>query len=206
MALRRRNTKERRLAQAAARGEGGAWDELIRRYGRAIYNVAYRFAGPGTEAEDLTQEIFLKLYRNLHRYRGDVPLMAWALRLSHNLCIEHYRRTAAERRAVRLPAEALDGIPAVDDPGRTTQRRQRLRLVERALSEMNQDMALALVLRDLQGLSYEETAVFLEVPLGTLKSRLVRARREVARRVAEIVAGDSARRPVGPEAGEVTPC
>ena len=72
------------LARRAAAGRPEAWDELIELYGRRIYNVAYQFAASREEAEDLTQEIFLKLYQSLSRYRGDVPLVAWALRLSRN--------------------------------------------------------------------------------------------------------------------------
>ncbi len=76
------------LARRAARAEAQAWDEIIERYGERIFNLAFRFTGNQAEAEDLTQEIFLKLYRNLDRYRGDVPLAAWALRLSRWLCID----------------------------------------------------------------------------------------------------------------------
>lgn len=177
------------LAQRAADGDAAAWDELIRLYGRKIYNIAYQFAGAGTEADDLTQDIFLKLYRNLDRYRGDVPLVAWALKLSRNLCIERYRRARREQRALRVSDAVLEQLPATDDPHATLQRRQRLQAVHQALEQMSQDMATVVMLRDLQGLSYEEVAAFLDVPMGTLKSRLVRARRDLAERVAELVAG-----------------
>ena len=85
------------LARRAAAADAEAWDEIIERYGERIYNLAYRFTGRRAEAEDLTQDIFLKLYRNLDRYRGDVPLMAWALRLSRNSCIDHYRHHRTRR-------------------------------------------------------------------------------------------------------------
>jgi RNA polymerase sigma-70 factor (ECF subfamily) len=176
------------LAQQAADGDTAAWDEVILRYGRKIYNLAYQFSRRPEEAEDLTQEIFLKLYRNLDRYRGDVPLAGWTLRLSRNLCIEKYRRHRLERRARRMPEEMLEELPATDDPQGAAQRRQRLRTVRRAMAEMSQDLATVVLLRDLQGWSYEEVAAFLEVPMGTLKSRLVRARRDLAERVAQLIA------------------
>lgn len=178
---------DRSLAHRAAAGDADAWDELIRRYGGRIYNIARQFARSPAEAEDLTQDIFLKLFRNLHRYRGDVPLVAWSLRLSRNLCIEHYRRQRAERQAQRLPAEALERVPSGDDPQAAAQRRQRLHTVQQAMAEMSPDLAMVVALRDLQGLSYEEAASALELPMGTFKSRLVRARRELAERVAEMI-------------------
>ena len=201
-----RSNKEKQLADQAALGDARAWDELVRRYSRPIYNVAYRFSRNRSEAEDLTQEVFLKLYRNLHLYRGDVPLTAWTLRLSKNLCIERYRRSRAERQAIRLPEDALGDVAAPDDSGSRAQRRQRLSFVHRALSEMSEDLALTLILRDLQGLSYEEAAVFLEVPMGTLKSRLVRARREVAERVARMLAIPGGVRQTSDDVREVSPC
>lgn len=186
------------LARRAAAGQPDAWDELIARYGRRLYNLAVQFAGGLAEAEDLTQEIFVRLFENLSRYRGDVPLVAWALRLSRNLCIDHYRR--ARRRglgATILSDELLARLPADDDPQADALKRQRLRLVYRALEQMPEELATAVVLRDLHGLSYEEAAAALEVPMGTLKSRLNRGRHELAERVDGLLA------PVGGAAGPV---
>ncbi|MCB1056569.1 MAG: sigma-70 family RNA polymerase sigma factor [Acidobacteria bacterium] len=181
------------LSRNASDGDAAAWDELIHRYGGRIFGIARQFARDPAEAEDLTQEIFLKLYRNLHRYRGDVPLVAWSLKLSRNLCIEHYRRTRHERRSGVASEDLLEQMPGTDDPRETVERRQRLATVQRAMAQMSRDLALVVALRDLQGLSYEETAATLEIPMGTLKSRLVRARRELAERVADLV------QPVPPE-------
>ena len=172
------------LARLAARGRADAWEELLALYGERIYNLAFHFAGSAPDAEDLTQEIFLRLYQNLRLYRGDVPLAAWALRLSRNLCIDHYRRARRERRAAVVSEEVLAYLPAGgDDPQAEAQRRQQLRTVYRALEEMPEDSAEVVLLRDLQGWSLEETAAWLEVPVGTVKSRLHRARLELAGRV-----------------------
>jgi RNA polymerase sigma-70 factor (ECF subfamily) len=171
------------LARLAARGRTEAWDELLALYSERIYNLAFHFAGSAADAEDLTQEIFLRLYQNLRLYRGDVPLAAWALRLSRNLCIDHYRRTRRERASI-LSEEVLARMPAGgDDPQTEAQKRQQLRTVYRELETMPEDLAEVVLLRDLQGWSLEETAVWLEVPVGTVKSRLHRARLELANRV-----------------------
>lgn len=171
------------LARRAARADPAAWDEVIERYGQRIYNLAYRFAGNRQEAEDLTQEIFLKLYGNLHRYRGDVPLLAWALRLSRNLCIDHYLHHRSRLRSETVSDELLEHLPAAEDTGRRTRERVRRQLVHQALAEMTEGQASVLMLRDLQGLTYQEIAGFYEVPVGTIKSRLNRARKELVKRL-----------------------
>lgn len=171
------------LARRAAGGRPEAWEELLALYGERIYNLAVHFAGAAMDAEDLTQEIFLRLHQNLRLYRGDVPLVAWALRLSRNVCIDHYRRSRRQGRATALTDELLAWLPAEDDPQAEAQRRQQLRAVYRGLEEMSEDLAEVVVLRDLQGWSLEETAACLDVPVGTVKSRLHRARLELAGRV-----------------------
>lgn len=194
------------LARRAANADPRAWDEIVERYGEPIYNLAFRFAGSPAGAEDLTQDIFLKLYRNLDRYRGDVPLMAWTLRLSRNLCIDHYRHHRARRRAETVSDEVLRHMPADDDVERRSQKRERRRLVLQVLAEMSENLASVVMLRDLQGLSYDEIATFFEVPVGTIKSRLNRARRELVRRVERRL--DLSRPPLTYplSAGQVPPC
>ena len=192
------------LARRAASGRPEAWEELLALYGERIYNLAVHFAGGAEDAEDLTQEVFLRLYQNLRLYRGDVPLAAWALRLSRNLCIDHYRRTRRERRADILSEEVLERMPAGEDPQAEAQKRQQLRAVYRGLEEMSEELAEVVMLRDLQGWSLEETAAFQEVPVGTVKSRLHRARIELADRVASKLGPRGAAAPVA--ALGVEPC
>ncbi len=171
------------LARRAAKADPRAWDDIVRLYGERIYNLCLRFASSPMEAEDLTQEVFLKLYRQLHRYRGDVPLVAWALRLSRNLCIDHYRHYRLQKKSETVSDDVLALMPSADDLESTVQTRERRRLVHRTLAEMPEDLATVVLLRDLQGWSYEEVAAALEVPLGTVKSRLNRARRELVSRL-----------------------
>lgn len=192
------------LARRAAKGDPQAWDEVIQLYGERIYNVCLKFASTEAEAEDLTQEVFLKLYRQLHRFRGDVPLVAWALRLSRNLCIDHYRHHRIRKQSETVSEDVLSHMPSSENPQSDAQTRERQRLVHRTLREMPEDLATVVLLRDLQGWSYDEVAAYLEVPLGTLKSRLNRARRDLVGRLEDHL-GLS-----GPESGvverQVSPC
>ena len=192
------------LARRAAAADPAAWDEIIDRYGERIYNLAYRFTGGRAEAEDLTQDIFLKLYRNLDRYRGDVPLMAWALRLSRNSCIDHYRHHRTRRQAETVSDEVLQHLPSGDDLEKRSQKRERRRLVHQVMAEMSENLASVVMLRDFQGLSYDELATFFEVPVGTIKSRLNRARRELVRRVRERLEASAAPISNPMPAGQVT--
>ncbi len=194
------------LARRAAAADPRAWDEIIERYGERIYNLALRFTGNPAEAEDLTQDIFLKLYRNLDRYRGDVPLMAWALRLSRNSCIDHYRHHRARRQAETVSEEVLQHLPSGDDLEQRSQKRERRRLVHQVLAGMSENLSSVVMLRDFQGLSYDEIATFFEVPVGTIKSRLNRARRELVRRVRERLEIAPARVPAPMSAAQVPPC
>ena len=174
------------LARRAAAGQPAAWDEIVDLYGGRLYNLALQFAASREEAEDLTQEIFLRLYQSLRRYRGEAPLVAWALRLSRNLCVDHYRRTRRERLAAAVDSDlVLLELPASDDPWAECEHRCELAAVEAALARMPEDLAEVVVLRDLQGFSLEETAAALDLPLGTVKSRLHRARLELADRVTD---------------------
>ncbi|HEV2845239.1 MAG TPA: RNA polymerase sigma factor, partial [Thermoanaerobaculia bacterium] len=127
-----------------------------------------------------------------------------ALRLSRNLCIDHYRRARRERRGALLSEEVLAQLPAGDDPQAEAQKRQQLRAVYRGLEEMSEELAEVGVLRDLQGWSLEETAAFLGLPVGTVKSRAHRARLELAARVAARMGSRGV--PSSAPALEVEPC
>ena len=174
---------DRDLARRACLGEAGAWDEIVDLYGGRIYNLALQFAHERAQAEDLTQEVFLRLFRNLSKYRGDVPLVAWTLRLSRNLCIDHYRRGRRERESVFLSESALETLTSDSDPAREAQRREALSQIDAVLPRMRDELALVVVLRDLQGLSYTEISALLDLPIGTLKSRLSRGRRDLVSRL-----------------------
>jgi RNA polymerase sigma-70 factor (ECF subfamily) len=171
------------LARRAVKNDPRAWEEIVGLLGERIYNLALRFAGSPGEAEELTQDVFLRLYRGLGQYRGEVPLLAWSLRLSRNLCIDHWRHHQ-KRLASEAPGEELfEFLPGRSDTHRETEREEERRLIHRALAGMSETLSTVVVLYDLEGLTYDEIADFLEVPLGTVKSRLNRARHELVARL-----------------------
>ena len=156
------------------------------RFGQKIYSVAYHFTLKREDAEELAQEIFLKIFENLHRYDGSFPLAAWIVSLSRNLCIDRYRRCKREKSFRFVSDDAvLPLLKAESDPAAETLKKERTKLLFWALAEIPEDLAEILVLRDLDGLAYDEIGKALSLPDGTVKSRLFRARAEVARKVRE---------------------
>ena len=196
-----------RLARHAATGDPAAWREIVDRFGPRIHSLALHFSRDPERAQDLTQEIFLRLFQNLGSFRGDVPLLAWTLRLSRNLCIDDYRRRRLERTFRFLPLETIDGLHDGSDPAANAQHRELLALVEATLHELDPETVLILTLRDVEGLSYRELEALLDLPSGTVKSRIHRGRRELLRRLElrQAAAGGSG----GAQASaflEVAPC
>jgi RNA polymerase sigma-70 factor, ECF subfamily len=162
-----------------------AWRELVARHTRKVFSLAYRFVGRVDEAEDLTQDVFVKVYQGLVRYREtDGSFATWLMTVARNHAIDHYRRRREERiRQVGDPA-VIEGMPAADDgPFRSLERDEKVRLVHSGLRALPPDLREPIVLCDLQGLPYEEVAAILQIPLGTVKSRINRGRLELARRL-----------------------
>ena len=180
------NENDTNLVDRCRQGNDEAWRELVDRFGQKIYSVAYHFTLKREDAEELSQEIFLKIFENLHRYDGGFPLIAWIVSLSRNLCIDRYRRSKREKSFRFVSDDAVAPmLTSGDDPAAEVIRRERAKMLFAALSEIPEDLAEILVLRDLDGLAYEEIGRALELPNGTVKSRLFRARAEVARKIRE---------------------
>ena len=170
------------LVASCRQGDEGAWATLVERFGGRVYSIAYHFTLRREDAEELSQEIFLKVFENLHRYDGKYSFAAWLVSLARNLCIDHYRRRKREKSFVHVSDEAvLPLLTAGDDPARNALQKERARLLFEAIAELPEELAEILVLRDLEGFSYEEIAAALELPDGTVKSRLFRARAETAK-------------------------
>lgn len=157
-----------------------AWAELVDATADDIYRLAVSFTRNRAEAEDLTQDVFLKLWQNLHRYIPGSSFRAWAYRVARNLFVDAYRRARDVRQATWVDPEFLDMLPGSDDPHTQAVRSQRLQIARTALARLPEELAQLLLLRDFADWSYEELAAELDVPLGTIKSRLNRARRELA--------------------------
>ena len=177
---------EKALVERCRKGDDDAWRDLVDRFGPRVYAIAYHFTLKREDAEELSQEIFLKLFENLDRYDGGFPLVAWVLSVSRNLCIDRYRRRKREKSFRFVSDEAVTGmLKSDDDPGSLALTKERTKMLFSALAEVPEDLAEILILRDLNGLAYDEIGRALELPEGTVKSRLFRARAEVAKRIRE---------------------
>jgi len=180
------DTEDKDLVSRCRDGNDDAWRDLVDRFGPKVYAIAYHFTLKREDAEELSQEIFLKIFENLHRYDGGFPLVAWVLSLSRNLCIDRYRRRKREKSFRFVSDDAVSALlKSDDDPASVALKKERTKLLFSALSEIPEDLAEILVLRDLNGLAYDEIGKALELPDGTVKSRLFRARAEVARKIRE---------------------
>ena len=177
---------EKDLVERCRKGDDEAWRQMVDHLGQRVYSVAYHFTLKREDAEELSQEIFLKIFENLHRYDGSYPLLAWVVSLARNLCIDRYRRRKRERSFRFVSDDAVAPmLQSGDDPAAEALRRERTKMLFWALGEIPEDLAEILVLRDLEGFAYEEIGKALDLPDGTVKSRLFRARAEVARKVRE---------------------
>jgi len=173
------------LLPRCRRGEEAAWRELVSRHTRRVFALAYRFTGRVDEAEDLVQEVFVKVYQMLDRYREDGgSLGGWIMAVARNHAIDRYRRRRQDALRRTEEPEVLDRMASNDlGPQRALEREERVRLVHRGLRALPEDLRLPLILCDLQGLPYDEIAETLQIPLGTVKSRINRGRLELAKRL-----------------------
>jgi len=173
------------LLRRCREGDQNAWRDLVSEHGRKVFNLAYRFVGRVDEAEDITQEIFVKVYRSLDRFReGDGTFAAWLMTVARNHAIDRYRRRRDD--PVQSPEDpaALAAVPSPDEgPLEGLEREERAQLVHRGLRSLPPTLRETLLLCDLQGFSHEEAAAALGIPVGTVKSRLNRGRIELARRL-----------------------
>ena len=178
------------LVQQCLRGEGPAWEELVRRHTRRVYGLCYRFTGNSAEAEDLTQEVFLRIYRTLQSYRaafGGFP--TWLTSVTRNLLVDNYRRTRRDR----MTDSIEDAMPKLEEkhsatrtPDRLVQAAELSEQLQRGLARLSPELREAVILRDLQQLEYNEIQTVLQVPSGTVKSRINRGRIELARILGEM--------------------
>jgi RNA polymerase sigma-70 factor (ECF subfamily) len=168
------------LARRAAAGHAGSWEAIVDSIGDGLWSIARQFGGDDTAAEDLMQEMFLRLWRMLPKYRGDVPLRSWCFAMSRNLCIDLWRRRRGERESLILGEDHLAFLAASDDPRREAERREVGRALDTALHELPDVLAEAVILCDLEEWTMAEVAAALAVPIGTIKSRLHRGRARLA--------------------------
>ena len=189
------NTDE--LIERCLKGDQVAWEQIVRQHWRKVFNLAYKFVGRHDEAEDLTQDIFLKIFKALHTFDRRANFQTWLISISRNLCIDHYRSVRKERETMARDVDASELTPVSRERGPHTQLEQRdlKHLIRLALAELPPTLRQAVVLRDLQEFSYQEIADQLGLPEGTVKSRINRGRLELARQLRRLQTQKPAGRP-----------
>src|ERR671911_2936002 len=170
------------LIERCLSGDQVAWEQIVKQYRRKVFNVAYKFVGKHEEAEDLTQDIFIKIFKALGTFDRRANFQTWIVSISRNLCIDHYRSVRKERQTIARDVDSNDLQPASSERGPyAAAEHQDLReLLRIALGKLPTTLRTAVVLRDLQELSYQEIADRLNLPEGTVKSRINRGRIELA--------------------------
>jgi len=189
------DAEERGLLKGLCSGDEAAYELLISRFERPVFNLVSRLSDDRADAPDVVQEVFLKVFRNVGSFRGDSSLKTWIYRIAVNEARNH-RRWFGRHRKQEVGLEAGMGqangcLDWLTDPGRSpleqTLDHETQALIEAALGELNPNFRAALVLREIEGLSYEEIAEILEISLGTVKSRILRGREALRERLAEQV-------------------
>ncbi|HSK09314.1 MAG TPA: sigma-70 family RNA polymerase sigma factor [Vicinamibacterales bacterium] len=173
------------LIERCLRGDQAAWEVIVRQYWRQVFNVAYKFVGSHEQAEDLTQDIFLKIFRSLETFDRRANFQTWLISVSRNLCIDYYRSVRRERQTIdrQLRSEEMPAVSATVSPLRSLENRDLAAQLRQALQLLPATLRTAVLLRDIHELSYQEIAERLHLPEGTVKSRINRGRRELARQI-----------------------
>lgn len=180
------------LLNACRDGDALAWESLVRQYQGRIYGMAFHFVGDVEEARDIAQLVFVRIYSNLHLCADARMFHPWILRITRNACIDQLRRQKARPPAFDIPAERAFGLEdGAESPEERTVRESRRQLLRSALLLLGTLNREVILLREIQGLTLEETATVLGKPIGTIKSRLHRARLELAEIVRSLSRGDS---------------
>jgi RNA polymerase sigma-70 factor (ECF subfamily) len=173
------------LIERCLRGDQVAWEQIVRQHWRKVFNLAYKFVGRHDEAEDLTQDIFLKIFKALKTFDRRANFQTWLISISRNLCIDHYRSVRKERETMARDVDASVLVPVSRERGPYGELEQVYlkHLIRVALAELPPTLRQAVVLRDLQEFTYQEIADQLGLPEGTVKSRINRGRLELARQL-----------------------
>ena len=180
------------LVRRCVSGDAAAWQEIVQQYHRRIFNICYRFSGSADDAADLAQEVFIKMYRTLSTYDTTrASFMTWVTTVTRNLLVDHFRKGKYDRVTDSLdatPGNQEDGLTLAEQledksasPETKLRSQETQKLVHEALKRLSPELREAVILRDLQDLDYKDIAKVLNVPEGTVKSRINRGRTELAR-------------------------
>ena len=175
---------DQKLVERCLQGDDAAWETVVNLYGKRIFNLSYRYTNRRDQAEDLTQDILIRVYQNLRSYRSEAgSFQNWILRVARNLIIDHYRQIrrypqtggSAELEAMSIKDEK------VPNPHRAAEQIEASRFLQDGLQSLSPELKEAIILRDLEGMAYQDIAELLSVPEGTVKSRINRGRLELAK-------------------------
>jgi len=162
------------LVDRLRRGDPRAFEELVIAYQHRVFGVALRMLRNRSEAEEIAQEVFLRVHGAVEDFRGEAKLSTWLYAITSRLCLN--RLAAGERRMAREGHETLERLTADVDPAAQLERGELEAALQRAITELPEERRIVVVLRDLEGLPYEEIAEVLDLPVNTVRSRLHRAR------------------------------
>ena len=173
------------LVERCLSGQDAAWEDLVKLHTRRVFSICYRFTNSDSEAQDLTQDVFLRVFKNLKSFRaGEGLFVVWLTRLTRNLLIDHYRRSRLDRATEPLEDHAATIEETTAMMARTDGMlagREASEVLQGALQKLSPELRETVILRDLEELEYREIAQVLNVPEGTVKSRLNRGRAELAK-------------------------
>ena len=175
---------DNKLVERCLHGDDAAWEAVVKSYGKRIYNLSYRYTNRREEAEDLTQDIMIRVYQNLKSYRAESgSFQNWLLRVARNLIIDHYRQV--RRYPQTGGSEELETMNVKDEklpnPQRVVEQVEASQFLREGLQSLSPELKEAVILRDLEGMAYNDMADLLSVPEGTVKSRINRGRLELAK-------------------------
>jgi RNA polymerase sigma-70 factor (ECF subfamily) len=166
-------------------GDQAAWSRIVSTHWRRVFNIAYKFTGRYDEAEDLAQDVFLKLFKSLDTFDRRANFQTWLTSVSRNLCIDHYRSVRRERETMNrtIDPDTLTPVARGASPQALLEQRDRVTQLREALDRLTPPLRAAVMLRDIHELTYQEIADRLGLPEGTVKSRINRGRAELARQI-----------------------
>jgi RNA polymerase sigma-70 factor (ECF subfamily) len=184
---------DQKLVERVQKGDNGAFDLLVLKYQHKIVNLVMRYVRDPELAQDITQEAFIKAYRALPRFRGDSAFYTWLYRIAVNTAKNHL--AAQRRRPMDIELDLQDPeqyelhakLKETDTPEGITLSNELMEIVERAIAALPEDLQTAIILRELEGMSYEEIAQTMECPVGTVRSRIFRARDAISNKVGSLL-------------------
>lgn len=174
-----RDANDATLVLWARRGDYNAFEELVRRYRNDVVALAHHFVGNREDAWDLSQEVFIKVFRSLKRFRGEASFKTWLLRITANQCKDHFKKRRLQTTAFETNGVAQNRASGQRDPREALEAAELGDSIRAGLDTLNEKHRTVLVLREFEGLSYEEMAVVIGCSLGTVMSRLHHARKKL---------------------------